>query len=397
MGNPRNRLIVNQGGTRSSKTYSIAQLFVLKALREKGKLFTICRRTMPALRATAMRDFFEVLKSMNLYSESNHNKSSNSYKLGNSEVEFISVDEPQKIRGRKRKYLWLNEANEFRFEDYRQLILRTTGQIFLDYNPSDEYHWIYDEVLTRDDCFFIKSTYHDNPFLDDVLIKEIERLKGTDPNYWKIYGEGERGVSVNKIYSHWDYIDELPEGGDKIYGLDFGYNNPSALAEIRIKDDEVYARERIYRSFLTNRDLIMLMKGYDRLNAEEKKEWDNVNIETRVSREDRKKARIESMQDIIYADSAEPQRIEEFRRSGFNIREAKKDVALGIDSVKRRKLFITKDSVNGLKEIKAYSWKVDKDEKITDDPVKVNDHFMDDIRYAVYTHTGTGIPRITVL
>src|SRR5690606_123908 len=113
----KSRIVVNQGGTRSSKTYSLAQLFVVKLLEEKNKLFTICRKTLPSLKATAMRDFLGILKEHNLYSEANHNKTEMIYRLGTNEVEFISVDEPQKIRGRKRDYLWMNEANEFSYED----------------------------------------------------------------------------------------------------------------------------------------------------------------------------------------------------------------------------------------------------------------------------------------
>ena len=131
------RITFLQGGTRSSKTYSLCQLFIVKALNETGKVFTICRKTLPALKGTAYRDVLELLKQLDLYSEEYHNKSELSYTLNGNLLEFISVDQPQKIRGRKRDYLWLNEANEFTYEDYQQLILRTTDKIYLDYNPSD--------------------------------------------------------------------------------------------------------------------------------------------------------------------------------------------------------------------------------------------------------------------
>ena len=162
--NASTRIVVNQGGTRSSKTYSLAQLIILKALQTKGKVYTICRKTLPALKGTAYRDFFNILEEHNLYNPDNHNKSELTYKLNGNEIEFISVDMPQKIRGRKRNILWLNEANEFRFEDWVQLSLRTTENIYLDFNPSDPYSWIYDNVMNREDCTFIKSTYLDNPF-----------------------------------------------------------------------------------------------------------------------------------------------------------------------------------------------------------------------------------------
>ena len=163
--NATTRIVVNQGGTRSSKTYSLAQLIILKALQEQGKVYTICRKTLPALKGTAYRDVMSILEKHNLYNPDNHNKSELTYRLNNNEIEFISVDMPQKIRGRKRHILWLNEANEFSFEDWVQLSLRTTENIYLDFNPSDPYSWIYDNVMNREDCTFIKSTYLDNPFL----------------------------------------------------------------------------------------------------------------------------------------------------------------------------------------------------------------------------------------
>ena len=304
-----------------------------------------------------MKDFFTILKEWGWYDESNHNKSDNIYKLRNTEIEFISLDEPQKIRGRKRKVLWANEANELEYEDWRQLIMRTTGDIYLDYNPSDEFSWIYDHVLTREDCELIKSTYLDNPFLEEMIVDEIERLKGTDENYWKIYGLGERGVSSSKIYSHWQLCDDIPEGSERIFGLDFGYNNQTCLAEVGIKDDNIYARERLYRSFMTNGDLIEWLKKH------------------------------KMREKIIYADSAEPDRIQEIEDAGFFIEKADKAVLRGIDEIKKRKFFITKDSVNGIKEAKNYSWKTGKDGKKIDEPVKHNDHFMDAVRYAVHTYS----------
>jgi phage terminase large subunit len=150
-----------------------------------------------------MRDFFEVMKELGVYKRELHNLTDLTYKYKENEIEFISIDQPQKIRGRKRHYLWLNEANEFQFEDFRQLNMRTEKQIWMDFNPSDEYHWIYDHILTRDDAVLIKSTYKNNPFLETTIVKEIERLQGVDKNYWRIYGLGERGIGELKVYSHW--------------------------------------------------------------------------------------------------------------------------------------------------------------------------------------------------
>ncbi len=234
--NTDKRFVVNQGGTGSSKSYSLAQLFIIKSFNVTGKVFSVVRKSMPSLRATAMRDFFSILENKGLYNENNHKKTENIYVLNGNEIEFFGLDEPQKVRSRRRDYLWINEANELNQEAFRQLNMRTNKQVFLDFNPSDEFHWIYDDILTRPDCKLIVSTYKDNPFLPKAVVKEIERFKELDPNYWNIYGLGQRGASEVRIYNNWDYIDSLPEGDERVYGLDFGFNNPSVLCEVVFKD-----------------------------------------------------------------------------------------------------------------------------------------------------------------
>jgi len=371
--NSNARITVNQGGTGSSKSYSIAQLFTTLPLEMTGKVFSVVRKSMPTLRATAMKDFFNNLKLQGRYNEIYHNKTENIYHINGNEIEFFGLDEPQKVRSRRRDFLWMNEANEFSLEDFRQLNMRTNVRLYMDYNPSDEFHWIYEDVLTRPDSKLIISTYLDNPFLPAEVVKEIEMFKEQDVNYWNIYGLGQRGVSSVRIYTHWDLCDSLPtytyesedEDGNKIqvveysgehvYGLDFGFNHPTVLGEIVLKDDEVYANELIYESYLTNAQLIQKMG------------------DLKVSKTD-----------YIFADAAEPQRIEEIKKAGYNIYPADKDVLKGIDSVKTHKLHITKSSANGIKECRSYSWKT-KDEKVLDEPVKVRDDFCDQLRYAVHT------------
>ena len=350
----KTRITCLQGGTRSSKTYSLCQLFIVKCLEETGKVFTICRKTLPALKGTAYRDVLNILKELELYNEANHNKSELSYTLNGNLIEFISIDQPQKIRGRKRNYLWLNEANEFDFESWTQLSLRTTEKIYLDYNPSDPYSWIYEKVHTRDDCTFLQSTYKANPFLDEDTIAEIERLKDIDPDYWRVYGLGEIGTVQTMIFRNFNLVDDV-QGRLIGYGLDFGFtNSPTALVEVRQLDDSLYIRELLYEKRLTNTDLANKMKqlGIDRTTE-------------------------------IVGDSAEPKSIEEIYRQGFNIKPAKKGagIHLGIDIMRRYKLNITKDSLNAIKEFRSYKWATDKNGDVLNTPVKVNDHLVDAVRY----------------
>jgi len=356
--NANTRIVVNQGGTRSSKTYSLAQLIILKALQEQGKVYTICRKTLPALKGTAYKDFFNILEEHNLYNPDKHNKSELTYKLNNNEIEFISVDMPQKIRGRKRHILWLNEANEFRFEDWVQLSLRTTENIYLDFNPSDPYSWIYDRVMNREDCTFIKSTYLDNPFLPDETIKEIERLRDLDSNYWKIYGLGDMAQPTETIFRQFEICNNVPNESELIaIGMDFGYSNdPTAIVEVFKLNDNLYINELVYSKGLTNQDIAQRLRELD------------------ITR-----------QTEIIADSAEPKSIEELHRQNFNVKGAKKgadSINMGIDVLRRFKLHITKNSTNALNEFKYYKWLTDKNGHIVNKPAtNQQDHLIDAVRY----------------
>ena len=354
------RIVIEQGGTRSGKTYNILIWIIFYyALQNKGKIVTICRKTFPALRTSAMRDFFDILKQNKLYSEIYHNKSSGEYRLNDNLIEFISLDQPQKVRGRKRDLLFINEANELHWEDWQQLVFRTTGRIILDYNPSDEFHWIYEKVKTREDSEFHITTYLDNQFLPESIIKEIELLKETDENYWRVYGLGEVGKSMATIFDA-KLCEQIPTHARHLgYGMDFGYtNDPSTLISVFIHDTNLYIKELLYRTNMTNRDIA---NELNRLKVGRREE--------------------------IYADSAEPKSIEEIYRMGWNVKPAVKgrdSVNIGIDMLKRYKLFVTKDSINTIKEFRNYKWKEDKNGNILNTPVDMFNHSIDALRYLVY-------------
>jgi phage terminase large subunit len=353
------RIIVEQGGTRSGKTYNILLwLIFYYTERNTDKTITICRKSFPSLRASVMRDFFDILRNHDLYREEFHNKSSHEYHLNGNLIEFISLDQPQKIRGRKRNLLYINEANELFYEDWQQLIFRTDGRIILDYNPSESFHWIYDRVIPREDCDFYQTTYRDNPFLDEQIKNEIERLKETDEDYWRIYGLGERGMSRATIFQFG--TSEIPQEAKLIsYGLDFGYtNDPSALVAVYQHGDNLYLDELLYRTGMTNRDLHHHLQslGLDR-------------------------------RDEIFADSAEPKSIEELHRFGWNIKPTAKgqdSINAGIDILKRHKIFATSRSNNLIKELQNYKWTEDKNGNLLNKPIDVMNHALDASRYAVY-------------
>lgn len=356
--NCKTRIQVHQGGTRSGKTYSILLSLVEVCYRNPngGAVLTICRKTFPALRASVMRDFFDILKREGIYTEVNHNKSDATYILEGNLIEFISIDQPQKIRGRKRDVLFINEANELNLEDFRQLLIRTTGKVLLDYNPSDEFHWIYDHVIPREDATFFQSTFRDNPFLEPSLVTEIERLQVADPNYWRIYGLGERGQSRSTILTHWSQTETIdPRFKLVAYGLDFGYtNDPTACVAVYSDGEAFLLDEVLYQNGLSNRQIFQLLES-------------------------------EVGKNTVIADSAEPKSIDELHGYGMNVHPARKgpdSVRAGIQFFHSKPLAVTSRSLNLIKELRNYKWKEDKNGKNLNEPVDAFNHAIDAARYA---------------
>jgi len=362
-------VLISYGGAGSGKSFSTAQNIILRALEESNKRILITRKTLPALRVSCLQLIKDLLNEYEIPYELN--KSELEMRIGSNQILFKSLDNPEKIKSAEFNYIWAEEATELTHQDYLQLRLRLRrknelkNQLIMTLNPIDQFHWIRTQVLDApgEEIASLQSNYKMNPFLSKEYIEQLEGLAEIDENYYRIYALGEWGVLQNLIYSNWDVVDKTPETYDEIvYGLDFGYINPTCLVEVRIKENEVWARELVYQSHLTNSDLIELMK----------------------SKVDKRKA--------IYADSAEPQRIEEIYQAGFNIYPAEKSVKFGIDKVKQYKLHILEDSINLIKEIRSYKWKEDKEGRILEEPVKFNDHAMDAMRYALASLQKTNRP-----
>lgn len=355
---PKYRIVALQGGTRSSKTYSALEYIIGQCIKHKDVTYTIARGTYKALRASAERDFFDILNGYKWYDPRFHNKSDHTYRLNGNLIEFIGLDQAQKVQGRKRNFLFVNEAIEVDYDAWVQLMLRTTHKVVIDFNPSEYEHWIYDNVLTRSDCSTIVTTYKDNPHLPKDQIEEIERLKTADPDLWRIYGDGQRGQHRNLIYNHITeshYIEPIK----KVYGLDFGFTHPTALIEIgRLDSGAIQWDEKIYQTKINTGELIQLMKEYA------------------IDRNT-----------MIYADGARPDAIEEIRRAGFNIIGADKSVISGINKVKSEKIVITKKSLNLNRERKQYKWMDNKQ----DQPVKFMDDGLDAARYGTVGLVGKAL------
>ena len=246
--------------------------------------------------------------------------------------------------------------------------MRCTIFLILDFNPSDPVHWIYDEIIPRDDCDTWITTYKDNKFLSKDLVFEIERMKERDPDYWRVYGEGQKAVySARQIFNNWNFLpyDEFPEfdpAAEAVIGLDFGFSNDESAATLIFKkNDKLFIHELLYKKGMTNSDLVEYFKklGYEDV--------------------------------LFYADAAEPKSIEQIKRDGLLIKPAIKgqgSINAGISLLKEFDIYVSKESKNIIKEYNNYYWEELKDGTIVNKPKDKFNHAMDSIRYGVYSQYG---------
>ena len=362
------RIISQRGGTRSGKTFSSLQFLWLLIPRadKAGDVTSVVSESLPHLKRGAIRDFESIVgKPLKMCDEWNQTELTWTFPNG-AKLEFFSVDNPGKVQGPARKRLFENECNHISYEAHRQLAVRTTGLIILDYNPSGVF-WAIEKVEPREDCICIKTTYLDNrEFLSDEQVAEIESNK-EDVSWWKVYGLGEIGTLEGVIYD-FDTIDEMPDNAGllEVQGLDFGFSN-SFTARVRLLVDAgrkiIYAQERCYRRGMLNSDIVADLRA------------DGVPAYV-----------------PIYADCAEPKSIEEISRGGFRVLPC---VKYGEDKkveqiqwLKGWRLLFTKDSLNLINEARSYTWLCDKDGNYLNYPIKKNDHLMDAMRYAAWTGVG---------
>lgn len=371
---------VMEGSSRSSKTHSIIQFFIKYAVQNRGRTrrVAICRLKGTWIEATVLFDFINVLSAYGLYSTKNHNKTKKIIKLFDTEFWFIGLDDPQKAHGFASDCFWINEAIEAGYDDYTQLMQRCSGFAILDYNPSEEEHWIYDRILKRPNTWYSHSTFRKNQFISPNAKAQILSYEPTEENYangtaderkWKIYGLGQRASLEGVIFehgAHWEIIKEVPEYAKKYhrYGLDFGYtNDPTAITDMYWGNEskDVFIDEIVYKTGLLNPDIgrIIQQEGLART--------------------------------IGWADRAEQKSIDEIHLMGCDIHPADKppgSVNLGIDIMKRHKVYITERSLNFIKEWRNYTWRQDKNGKWLNEPVDKDNHGIDATRYVFFMEKG---------
>ena len=363
----KNRVKIIQGGTSASKTYSILAVLINKALLIHGIEISVVAETIPHLRRGALKDFLKIMKWTGRFFEDRFNKSLLRYEFANgSVIEFFSADDSSKLRGARRDILYINECNNVTFDSYNELAIRTRKEVYLDFNPANEF-WVHTELKDEPDSDFLILTYKDNEALDQSIIEQIEKNKEKAKtstywaNWWKVYGEGQLGMLEGVVFSNWKQIDTIPKEAKLLgIGLDFGYtNDPTAIIEIYNYNGQRIVNELAYQTGLLNSEIAKLLPKHV----------------------------------PVYADSSEPKSIDEIKRYGITIKgvtKGKDSINYGIDVIQRNEYLVTSNSGNLIKELRSYVWDTDKQGKRLNKPIDFNNHAIDAFRYHEMETLGIG-------
>jgi phage terminase large subunit len=354
--NGRTKII--QGGTSAGKTFGILPILIDKCAKENGLEVSVVAETIPVLRRGALKDFLKIMRWTNRYFDDRFNKTLLRYDFANgSSIEFFSADDASKLRGARRDILYINECNNVTFEAYNELSIRTKKEVYLDFNPANEF-WVHKELKDEPDTDFIILTYKDNEALDESIVSQIEKNRDKAAtssywaNWWRVYGLGEVGSLEGVVFTNWKEIDTIPNEAKLIgIGLDFGYtNDPTAAIEIYNYNGTRIINELVYRTGMVNSDIAKILPSGV----------------------------------IIYADSSEPKSIEEIRRQGKTIKGVTKgadSINYGIDVMQRQDYLVTKQSTNLIKELRSYCWDTDKQGQRMRKPIDHYNHAIDALRY----------------
>ena len=357
------RIKVVRGGTSAGKTFGILPILASKAAKYPNQEISVVAESVPHLRRGALKDFLKIMAATGRYKDYQFNKSVLKYTFDNgSYIEFFSADQPDRLRGARRTTLYVNECNNIPFDSYYQLAIRTSGDIWLDYNPVSTF-WVDNELIGGDDVDFITLTYKDNEALPSTIVKEIESAKEKAKtssywaNWWKVYGLGQIGSLEGVCIPDWKEIRTLPEEARLLcYGQDFGYtNDPSSLVALYKYNDSFIFDEVIYQKKLLNSDISDLYNTY-------------------------------GVNEVVYADSAEPKSIAELCGYGHDVvavTKGRDSIVYGINLINQNEIYVTSRSKNLIKELSNYTWMTDKEGNKLNKPIDAFNHAIDAARYAL--------------
>jgi phage terminase large subunit len=354
---------VVQGGTSAGKTFGILPILIDKAIKTPLLEISVVSESVPHLRRGALKDFIKIMIMTKRFRDVQYNKSTMKYTFSNgSFIEFFSVDQPDKLRGARRNILYINEANNIAFESYNQLAIRTSGEIWIDFNPTAEF-WAHTEVLEEEDSEFLTLTYVDNEALPDTIVADIESARDKAKkstywaNWWKVYGLGQIGSLEGVCIPDWTPINELPDEARLIsIGLDWGFANDfTTIIGLYKYNDEYIFDEMLYKKGILNKQI--------------SQEIDSLGIK-----------------DLIYCDSAEPKSIAELKSLGHSVTGVKKgkdSIVYGINLINQNKIRVTASSLNLIAELNKYTWATAKDGTKLNKPIDKYNDCIDAARYAL--------------
>ena len=356
------RYIVNQGGTSSSKTFSTLQLLVALSLKYEKKI-DVVGLSVPHLKTGVLTDMPFVCQQFGIDFDTNYKESDRCFQAGKGQINFLAFDKLGKAHGGRRDFLYMNEANHLHYNIVEQLMVRTRENIFIDYNPTNEF-WVHTKIMKDEPekTKLIKSTYKDNQYLEQTIIDMIEAKKGNN-NFWRVYGLGELGIAEGLVFDNFEEADFDKDRFAHYYnGIDWGFSNdPCACVRVAVENNILYVCGEIYGKKLLNKDTAPQV-----LNL--------------IGNE------------YVYCDSAEPKSIAEYRSLGVNALECRKgpgSVESGIKHLQSYdKIIIHPSCPNTLSEFRNYEWKTDKNGDYLPMPVDAFNHAIDAIRYALNDRIG---------
>lgn len=353
------KYVINQGGTSATKTYSILQLLMIISIKYPVKI-DIVGLSVPHLKSGVLNDMVSICRNAGFNFSDYYKEGDKVFKKGLGSINFLAFDKLGKAHGGRRDILYLNEANHLNYNIAEQLMIRTRKKIFIDYNPTNAF-WVHNKIMKDepDKVCFIKSTYKDNPFLEQSIIDSIESRKGDgNNNFWRVYGLGELGIAEGLVFNNFEQLDFNTERFAQYRnGIDWGFScDPFAFVRCAIENDCLYICREIYQQNLLNKDSAPLVKEI--VNSE-----------------------------IVTCDSAEPKSIADFRTYNINCMPAKKgagSIESGIKFLQSfKKIYIHPNCPNTYDEFCNYQWKLDKNGDEMPQPVDEFNHAIDSLRYAL--------------
>lgn len=360
------RIKVIQGGSSAGKTIAILAILIDKAIKKSMLEISVVASTVPDLKGGAMKDFLKIMKQTKRYQPDNWHDTNRKYTFNNgSYIEFINADGDKSI-GPRRDILYINEANKIDFETYNQYAMRTSQDIYLDFNPVNKF-WAHLEVLQQVNAELLILTYKDNEGLPENVLEDFTnyRKRAETSDYWQnycnVYIDGLPGSLEGVIFQNWEEIDSIPKEAELIgYGMDFGFtNDPTTLIAVYKYNGKLVLDELLYRKGLLNSQIASLIKQLGAQNGP------------------------------IYADSSEPKSIADIKGYGipiFPVTKGPDSIRIGIQLMLEYEFLVTKRSIHIREELEKYEWMEKGGKSI---PVDAWNHGIDAARYIISMTLGS--------